>query len=259
MKKVIAIIMVSVLFFSCKSKQGVVSEATAEAGKSVKEIAAGHYKNIKDYSTIAINANTQYEDSEGQSLSFATDIRIKKDEMILVSGSALGITVTKALITPERVSYYVNFEGVYFDGDYEALSKFLGTDLDYDKVQNMLLGEAMDNLEKGNYKVSLQDGMYRLQGKADGGILKDFLFEGANYLLKQQKISQNGNQPRSLAIDYPAYKEQEKGTLPTGLKIKAEDKKKVSIDVEYKNITFDKAGLKFKYSIPEGYKQISID
>ena len=259
MKKIVAALLVSVALFSCKSKQAVVSEASAEGGKSVKEIAAGHYKNIKEYSTIAINANTKYEDSEGQSLSFSTDIRIKKDEMILVSGSTLGVTITKALITPERVSYYVNFEGVYFDGNYEALSRFLGTDLNYDKVQNMLLGEAMDNLDKGNYKVSLQDGMYRLQGKADGGILKDFLFEGANYLLKQQKISQNGDEPRSLAIDYPAYKEQEKGTLPTGLKIKAEDKKQVNIDVEYKNITFDKAGLKFKYNIPDGYKQITID
>jgi hypothetical protein len=259
MKKIIATLLLSVALFSCKSKQAVVSEGAAEGGKSVKEIAAGHYKNIKDYSTIAINANTQYEDSEGQSLSFTTDIRIKKDEMILVSGSILGVTVTKALITPQRVSYYVKFENVYFDGDYEALSRFLGTDLNYDKVQNMLLGEAMDNLEKGNYKVTLQDGMYRLQGKADGGILKDFLFEGANYLLKQQQISQGGDEPRSLAIEYPAYKEQEKGTLPTGLKIKAEDKKKVNIDVDYKNITFDKAGLKFNYSIPDGYKQITID
>lgn len=259
MKKIAAIIMVSVLFFSCKSKQAVVSEAVAEGGKSVKEIAEGHYKNVKDFKTLAINAGTRYEDSEGQSLSFSTDIRIKKDEMILVTGSILGIPVTKALITPQRVSYYVKMENVYFDGDYVALSKFLGTDLDYNKVQNLLLGEAMDNLNKGNYKVSVQDGMYRLQGKADGGILKEFLFEGANYLLKQQQISQGGSEPRNLAIEYPAYRESGNGQLPTGLKIQAADEKKVNIEVDYKTITFDKAGLKFTYNIPDGYKQIFID
>jgi hypothetical protein len=34
-------------------------------------------------------------------------------------------------------------KGTYFEGDFSALSQWLGTDLDYNKIQNMLLGEPL--------------------------------------------------------------------------------------------------------------------
>jgi hypothetical protein len=46
-------------------------------------------------------------------------------------------------------------KGTYFEGDFSALSQWLGTDLDYNKIQNMLLGEPLDDLSKGKYKESL--------------------------------------------------------------------------------------------------------
>jgi hypothetical protein len=55
--------------------------------------------------------------------------------------------MAKASITPTSVSYY----GTYFEGDFSALSQWLGTDLDYNKIQNMLLGEALI-YQKGNTK-----------------------------------------------------------------------------------------------------------
>jgi hypothetical protein len=35
----------------------------------------------------------------------------------------------------------------YFEGDFSALSQWLGTDLDYNKIQNLLVGEALDDLQ----------------------------------------------------------------------------------------------------------------
>jgi hypothetical protein len=55
--------------------------------------------------------------------------------------------MAKASITPTSVSYY----GTYFEGDFSALSQWLGTDLDYNKIQNMLLGEPLI-YQKGNTK-----------------------------------------------------------------------------------------------------------
>jgi hypothetical protein len=49
------------------------------------------------------------------------------------------------------VSYYEKIKGTYFEGDFSALSQWLGTDLDYNKIQNML-GEPLDDLSKGNTK-----------------------------------------------------------------------------------------------------------
>jgi hypothetical protein len=42
----------------------------------------------------------------------------------------------------------MKIKGTYFEGDFSALSQWLGTDLDYSKIQNLL--EALDDLKKEN-------------------------------------------------------------------------------------------------------------
>ena len=149
MKNITAVLIAVIMLASCKSKQALVAEDTAGSVKSVKEIAVGHSSNPLDFETLQIRANVDYDGSE--SYNFNADIRIKKDEIIWLNASFLGIPVSKAIITPQNVSYYVSLEKVYFEGDYEMLSNWLGTELDFAKVQNMLLGRAMDNFKEGNY------------------------------------------------------------------------------------------------------------
>lgn len=254
--KQISIVLVLLVLVSCKSKQNVVTEQGASENVEVSKIIQGHYGNKLDFQTASIRSSVSYED-EKTSLSISCDIRMKKDETILVTARALGlITVAKALITPERVSFYSK-DGKYFDGDYRLLSKWLGTDLDFNKVQNLLLGRAIDDLTKAKYTTSIEGEKYKLKAKERNNITKEFLFEGANYLLKDQIISQQ-NPLRSLEVNYPAYKSYDKGTLPLSLIIEAFEKNKVKIEVNYNSISFDEK-LSFPYSIPEGYEQIIID
>ncbi len=258
MKKIIIIAAVLLSLMSCRTKQAVVSEQAVTLGeaKSAKEVIAGHNAIPKEFKTLYIRGDANYKDSK-QSQSVSLEIKIKKDETILVSVRVLGITMAKALITPKRVSYYEKINGTYFDGNYAVLSRWLGTELDFNKVQNMLLGEALDDLEKGNYQFSVEDGKYKLQGK-DKAISKEFFFEGANYLLKKQVVAQGGQQPRSLEIQYPAHNQYQAALLPKEIKIEAEQKDRVNIKIEYKVVTFDEK-LTFPYEVPEGYEQLFID
>lgn len=255
MKKRTAIIFLLIAIVSCKTKQAVVAEQSAGEAKAAKEIIDGHYSNLKDFKTLYIKGTARYED-EKQSQSVSADIRIKKDEAILVSIRFVGITMAKALITPARVSYYDKLNKQYFDGDYELLSRWLGTELDYAKVQNMLIGRAMDNLKQGNYKAGLESGLYKLSSKK-GDITKMFLFEGSNYLLKNQVISQEGVEPRSVNVSYPAHVEHAKATLPANINIEAVQSDKINIEVNYNNVTFDE-DLSFPYEVPGGYERIII-
>ncbi|MEL1245986.1 DUF4292 domain-containing protein [Flavobacterium sp. DGU11] len=259
MRKSIAILIIALAFASCKTKQVVVPEqaVTAESAKSVKEVIDGHNRIPKDFQTLYIKANASYKDSK-QSQNVTAEIRIKKGEMILVSVRFLGITMAKALITPKKVSYYEKINNTYFEGNYAMLSRWLGTELDYNKVENMLLGEALDNLGKGDYKFSVENGQYKLQGKEGKSINKEFFFEGANFLLKKQVVAQGGQEPRSLEIQYPAHKEYPKAVLPAEIRIEAEQKDRVNIKIEYNTVTFDEK-LSFPYDVPEGYEQIFID
>ena len=50
--------------------------------------------------------------------------------------------------TRDVFSYYEKISGEYFEGNFSSLSQFLGTDLDFNKIQNLVLGRAMDDLKQ---------------------------------------------------------------------------------------------------------------
>lgn len=247
------------LLVSCKTKQTAsqaVTAGVAEEDKTAKEIITGHYKNPENYKTLVIRSDVSYKDAKNEQ-DVTAEIRILKDQKILVMVRYAFVTMAKALITPDEVSYYEILNSTYFKGDYKVLSKWLGTELDYNKVQNLLVGRALYDLNQGGYKSSIENGLYRLSGKSTG-LQKDFLFESDKYLLKQQLINQAGAEPRMLEVNYTGYQDYTKAVLPAGIKILATQKDKVNIDISYTAVKFDE-NLTFPYNIPNGYEQISVD
>ena len=245
------------LFFliGCKSKQSVAT-AAANDNTEVSKIINGHYANEHDFKTLNIRANAKYVD-EKQSQSINAEIRIKKDEIIWINIKFLGIPMAKAMITPTKVSYYEKINNTYFEGDFSMLSNWLGTDLDFSKVQNLFLGKAIDDLTKDKWVSEVVEKMFKLSLPNGSDIAKEFYFEGANYLLKKETITQ-ASQNRSLEIRYPSFKEEKGMFLPNEINIKAEQKDKVTIDIEYKNTTFNE-NLSYPFSIPSGYTAVEIN
>lgn len=244
------------LIVSCKSK-AVLAEGSATKLLSSEKIISNHYNNKVNFSTVYIKANAKYKD-ERNSQTVTAEIRIQKDEKILISVRIIGFTVAKALITPTSVQYYDKIGNSYFEGDYSGLTAFLGTDLDFNKVQNMFLGKPLDNLNKGKYKVSILDKLYLLTNNDDEKTFKSFYFESENFLIKKQEVNQP-LQERELQIEYSDFKKYDEIILPLSLAIEANQKKgKTTIDIEYKLATFNEE-LSFPYSVPEGYERIYIN
>lgn len=254
MKKYLAIVTI-LLLASCKPKV-VLAEGSANNTIAADKIIENHYNNKTNFSTLYIKASAHYEDANNTQ-NVSAEIKIKKDEKILVSIRVLGITMAKALITPTSVQYYDKLGNKYFEGDYAGLSKWLGTDLDFQKVQNLLIGKAIDDLHKGKYVVSIMEKLYKLQSNV-GNSENSFYFEGDNFLIKRQEI----NQPsldRTMQVVYPDFKKYDEAILPLSLSINARQKEnKTNINIEYKNSTFNE-DLSFPYNVPEGYERIYID
>lgn len=243
------------LLIGCKSKQSV---ATAAANNSIEvsNIIQGHYNNAYDFKTLQIRANAKYEDAT-QSHSLSTEIRIKKDEIIWINIKILGFPIAKALITPTKVSYYEKINSTYFEGDFSKLSNWLGTDLDFSKVQNLFLGKALDDLTKEQLVVEINEKLFKLSKPTQTDLSKTFYFEAANYLLTKEIIEQ-ASQNRALAIQYPSYQKVAQMFVPNEINIKAAQKEKISIDIAYKN-TIVNEHLSYSYSVPNDYKPIEID
>lgn len=254
-KKSICFILIGLFFITCKTKQVLTgSEAKKElaASKIIKE----YYKNEIDFKTISIRANAKYVDPS-QSQSVNADIRIKKDEIIWVNIKFLGFPVGKALITPEKVSYYEKINKTFFEGDYALLSNWLGTDLDFNKIQNLLLGKTMDDLRIDEYFSSIDRGYYLLATPEKSDIDKKFYFEASQFLLKEEHINQKSKN-RSIEIKYEDHEKLNRLILPKSIEIKAIQEEQVLIDISYKNITFDEE-LNFSFEIPNGYDEIKLE
>jgi hypothetical protein len=255
MNKFLALVAV-ILLFSCKSKS-IITEATVPVTylKSSK-IIANHYNNKTEFSTLYIKANARYSDDR-QAQNVTAEIKIKKDEQILVSIRFLGITMAKASITPTAVSYYEKIKGTYFEGDFSALSQWLGTDLDYQKIQNMLLGEALDNLSKGKYKESVVDQLYRLDDLAKSNTRKTFYINALDFSIQKQEITQIA-ESRMIQVAYSNIMKYKETMLPGNVVINTfQSAGKSEINLDYNTVTFNEA-LSFPYSVPNGYNRILI-
>ncbi|CAM3591494.1 DUF4292 domain-containing protein [Flavobacterium chungbukense] len=259
MKKYISVLLLCIAVISCKSKAVAVqgnNTSQTVAVKEDKKVVEKHYENKLDFSTLYIKASAKYAD-EKQSQNVTAEIRIEKDKQILVSVRFLGITMAKALITPSAVSYYEKINGTYYEGDFTSLSKWLGTDLDYSKVQNLLVGEAFDDLRKGKYTQTIVDNLFRLDEEKNSNLKKTFFLDSEKYLIQKEEISQP-SENRNLQINYSDSKVFNQGTLPTSIEINAvQPKGKTSINLNYNNISFNEE-LSFPYSVPSGYKKVTI-
>lgn len=241
---------------SCKTNKKAVDSNTIQV-ISTKKIINNHYNNNFHQKTIVAKLNAKYSDKK-TSATINIKLRIEKDKTIWMSATKFGIPLAKVLITPTRVSYYEKLEGTYFDGDFSLLSKFLGTELDYEKVQNILLGQAILNLKKEKYDSKIDNKLYELSPKKDNeiyGIL--FFMNPDNFKLNRQEI-RNSSKNQSLSVSYPRYKSIKGEQFPENIDIKAiENKNLTTINIEYRSVEFNEK-LTFPFSIPSGYKEISL-
>jgi Domain of unknown function (DUF4292) len=258
MRKILPLILISLLL-SCKAKKKLVAPeavTTTASNETVANIIKNHYAVKYDFKTAFIKADVEYQDPK-QTLSISADIRIKKDEIILVSLKWFGITMAKAMITPDRVRYYEKLNGKYFDGDYQVLSDLLGTDLDFKKVQNLLLGQAIDNLNKNEYSIVQEGDAPKLEEIAKSNFNKSYVFEPVSFWLRKQEIKQISPE-RTFLANYSNYKSFENSVFPMELTIFAvQNNQTTSIAIQNNNVTFNEE-LSFPYNVPGGYKEINI-
>lgn len=247
------ILMFTVL--SCGSKKVLVEgNAAVNESMTARTIIKNHYKNQLDFKTIRGRMKIEYangDDSQSVTVSF----RMEKDKAIWMSAP---LSVVKVMITPSRVSFYNNLDGTYFDGNFSYISDLLGTELNFDKVQNLLLGQSIFNLNEDKYNAGISQNNYQLKPEKDLKLFKKlFLLEPLNFKMALQQLSQPED-GRLLNINYKNYQTVEGRVFPNEVLILAEEgNNKTQIDIAYKNIEFNQK-VNFPFEIPKGFKEITL-
>ncbi len=249
------ILVISVLLTSCKTKKVVTN--TTVMSMSTKKIIKNHYSNSFEKKTIKAKVKAKYQDKKNTQ-SLTIKLRMEKDKSIWMSGTYLGFPVAKVLITPNRVMYYEKIKKTYFDGDFRLLSNFLGTEVDFEKLQNLLIGQAILNLKDKRYTSEVEGTSYLIEPKRQEELF-DILFwlNPSTFKVNKQEIRQPIEQ-KKLTVSYTEYQKISDEVFPKKINLIAIDKtKRTLLDLEYRAVVFDEK-VTFPFKIPSGYKEIKL-
>lgn len=243
------------VFTSCKTNRVVVEKSVAVKSLSARKVSNKHIEQLFDKNTIDARLKVAYKDNRNKQ-KLSVKLRVDKDKIIWVNATYLGVIVARAKITPTTVWYYEKMNKTYFKGSFEALRSFLGTDVNFLQLQNMLLGQAIFDLKAQRYK-SYVDNEAHLLLPAKQKALFDILFwiNPTHFKLNKQELKNSQNN-QTLMVDYKKYMTIEGEVFPKRIEIRAKEKEKyTNIDIEYKSVVFNK-NISTPFRVPKGYKQV---
>lgn len=252
--KVIISVILLALLCSCGSNKSIIASGEASDKLSAKQVIKQHEKNNADFKTMQARVKieiTQGEKSQGTTFS----LRVEKDKVIWLSAP---IGMARMKITPDKVRFYNKLDNEFFDGDYKLLSDFVGVDLDFMKVQNILLGQAIYNLKDQPHQVAVNENSYAISPKDQNALMELFYLINPSHFKMDSLQLQQVLKRRMLQVDYSSYQEVKKQILPQNIRIIAvDDTDEVAITMEFKSVSLNNE-VRFPFNIPSGYKEIEI-
>ncbi|MDT0685476.1 DUF4292 domain-containing protein [Autumnicola psychrophila] len=253
--RIIVLVVLTTIMASCGGGRGAKRIATKDA--EAANVISKHYDNEIQYNTVSGKLRAVYQDEE-KTQSVNLSFRMEKDKAIWMSATVLGFPVAKVYITPNSVSYYEKISKSYFDGDFRLISDWLGTPLDFNKLQNLLIGQAIYDLREEAYEmVQSPRGYQFLPEDTNSSIKKMFLLNPANLKASAQQLAQEA-ESRSVTVTYSDYQTVDGKLFPESIKIIAnEGGQPTNIEITYRSVTFNEE-VSFPFDIPSGYDEISV-
>ena len=228
-------------------------------------------QNEFEFNTISAKTNIEVTDTTGKETSFKTHVRIKKDSAIWLSITpVLGIEMARVLITQDSVKLMNRVKNEFFLGDFGYINKVFGTDLDYQMLEALLIGNSLDFEleEKIHSKVDRKKDLYYLSTLKKRKIKKELekdkdkikeqaqalWLDPINFKIKEILLSSADNDNTLLGV-YDNYKEFGSQLIPYKMHFTLKSKSTVTISVEYTKLSVGKS-LSFPFKIPAKYEQI---
>jgi len=220
---------------------------------TVNEVLAIHKAKEFRYETLQSRIKANYNDGK-KSVSPSISLRMEKDKKIWMSAKFLGFTVVKVYITPNRVSFYEKLNRKYYDGNFEALSGLLGQNIDFEKIQNLFLGQSIldVNTKALDTKWVAPDRISVRSEKQDTRFDLELLFYILSAKVSEYKVVKGD---KSLLVSYSRYQKVGNQDFPEEVNVIAN--KIRSIKMTFKSVEINQK-LSFPYQIPEGYSQFKL-
>ncbi|HEX7014004.1 MAG TPA: DUF4292 domain-containing protein [Cyclobacteriaceae bacterium] len=183
------------------------------------------------------------------------NIRIRKDSVIWMSFSVIGVQGGKALINHDSITIVNNVDNEYFVFEYDELSRRFNFDIDYDVVQAAMLGNLIMQRQSDDL-VEQMSSMFVL--KQQSGTVDVINYVNAASMKVEKVELRESDTNNSLTIDYSNFQPVSDKIFPYNGTINLLYKTpagliNTTIIFEYNKAEIEERELKFPFNIPRKY------
>ncbi|MEM9857529.1 MAG: DUF4292 domain-containing protein, partial [Bacteroidota bacterium] len=199
-------------------------------------------------------AKINYKDSE-LDIKAKANVRMKKDSVIWIAFSAVGIQGARCLINKDSITVLNLFKKEYYVYNYDSLSEQFNINVDFESIQSAALGNLVKvNDEEDN--VEKTEDFFILKQRSGSVAIDNFV----NPLtMKVERVQMLENESKNSAtINYYDFQMVENQAFPFSAVIslfyKANNKTlNTLIEFEYNKAEIENKELKFPFNIPKKY------
>ena len=256
MKYLFRICVLLLFFTSCGTNKRVIDANAIAEKMSARKVARKHVAANFDKKTIAAKVKVKFDNGKTKE-NVSLTLRIVKDEIIWLKVTKF-ITILKVKITPTSVQYYSPFLKNYYEGDFSSLAQLFGTEINFEQLQNILLGQAIQNVKKQKQELEIKNKIFVLSPKVQSDLFEVFYSVNPSHFKLQKQQIVNLKKQQQLDILYSNYKMIEGEAFPTKISIKAKQKKKyTNIGLTFKTVNFN-TSVNTSFRIPANYKRLNL-
>lgn len=206
---------------------------------------------------------------EEQSFSFKGNIKVRKDSLIWMTLSpGLGVELGRILMDQDSIRFMNRLEKSYFVESYSDLSKNLHSELSFERIQSLLLGNPLSDFEEKKYYSEVEKGAFSLNSVRAKQLKKlerntkkatiELFFSRVNpqtYRLKAQSI-RNISLQQEMTVSYEDFEPHKNQMLAESIDLSIlAGEKLVKMSLSYSKVNTEKE-LKFPFKVPKSYENI---
>jgi hypothetical protein len=186
-------------------------------------------------------------------------LRMRRDSIIWVSGSLVGIEGVRAVLTPDSVRVLNRLEKTYFSGGYDYLSKLLNVPVSFAQMQAILLGDYQPAPAGTTPKIVSEEGGHQRVSYPLADVLVERLLQAGTGRVQQLKVSDPASK-RDLTVDYTDFQPLDGANgLPfahsTLIQAQQPASGTVTAAINYTKVNVGRERLAFPFAVPKGYKR----
>ncbi|MGB3946772.1 MAG: DUF4292 domain-containing protein [Bacteroidia bacterium] len=272
-RNILIVFLFSIVLLSCKQQKKIAQTPIPETKCNID------YKNAKtlishlksnEFKFEKLNAKLTVEALiDSTSNSFTISLRIRKDSIIWLSISKLGIEGARVFITKDSVKFINKLNNTYFKGDFTYISKLLNTPLDFEILQSLLVGNSVTFYNEDEKLKSGIDNCQYLLGTVRKNKLRKVMEKGKELKESAQSIYMTPetfkisrilfyefNPERVFDARFSNYETIDSLQLfPLKMNYSVKTQKNINIDITYVKPRLNEE-QNFPFKIPENYEQI---